>query len=528
TATLTTARKEAIKKYIQSGGTDSLTEALRSLDKLRPDSTWVLVELTDRNGVTVLRSNIAGTEVRVNSASVLSFMQMASDSGKVGKIYTIKDSMYYPVIVSVTDRKVNIGYIVRWRKMVATPKAIAQFSQLLGTGATLYIGNADGSLWTDLIKPVSAPPVDTGHLRNVFEYSRPKGNRVVATVQSIANTQWLVLVEFSQQTVLEAANRFLRWIIIVGAVIIAIAIFVAWVMSRNITRPLNRLTTAASAFAGGDYSAIVEETRRDEIGKLARAFNAMTVQVHQAQQGLEKKVQERTSQLETANKELEAFSYSVSHDLRAPLRAISGYAMILKEDYGTKLDDEANRITDKIISNGKMMGRLIDDLISFSRMGSKEVVYLNVDMKRLAESCTAELLQYEKENKYQVHIHPIAACYGDPSLIKQVWTNLISNAIKYSSTQTVPCIEIGCTEGPFMNSYFVRDNGVGFDMQYVHKLFGVFQRLHNQKLFEGNGIGLAFAKRIINKHKGEVRAEGSPDEGAIFYFSLPKARDNEK
>jgi light-regulated signal transduction histidine kinase (bacteriophytochrome) len=252
----------------------------------------------------------------------------------------------------------------------------------------------------------------------------------------------------------------------------------------------------------------------------------MSVQVSNAQQNLEKKVQQRTSQLESANKELEAFSYSVSHDLRAPLRAINGYSMILKEDYGQKLDGEANRIIDAIISNANKMGQLIDDLIAFSKIGRKETAHGTVNMKAIAESCMTELLLQESKNKYHVHIHPIPDCGGEENLIKQVWTNLISNAIKYSSNGPKPQIEIDYKEDSSRNIYFIRDNGVGFDMQYAHKLFGVFQRLHSQEEFEGNGIGLALVKRIINKHKGEIWAEASPGEGAIFYFSLPKSMQN--
>jgi len=522
-ATQATARNGSIKKYLQSEGKDSISGSLEILQKLRLDSTWVLSELLNRNKVPILRSGRTdtATTAKLDSSLLLSFAH--ADSFNVGKIYQLNDSMYYPITVAVTEKNQTIGYIVRWRMLQVSLQAVKQFSQLIGTNANLYIGNTDGSLWTDMMKSVSAPPVDIGHSDHFFEYSEAKGRRVIAAVQPIANTHWVVLVEFSQQTILEAANRFLRWIIIIGGVLIIVGIFIAWLMSRNITRPLNKLTNAASAIASGDYSLAVEVNRNDELGKLARAFNSMTVKVHAAQLDLEKKVKERTVQLESANKELEAFSYSVSHDLRAPLRAIGGYSMILKEDYGTKLDDEANRITGKIVSNAKMMGKLIDDLISFSQIGGKEVMRYPIDMKNLAESCMTELLQHEPANKYQVHINHLPACEGDLNLIRQVWMNLISNAIKYSSKKPVPCIEIGCIEGSSMHTYFVRDNGVGFDMQHAHKLFGVFQRLHSQKMFEGTGIGLAFAKRIINKHQGEIRAEGSVDEGATFYFSLPVA-----
>jgi light-regulated signal transduction histidine kinase (bacteriophytochrome) len=332
------------------------------------------------------------------------------------------------------------------------------------------------------------------------------------------------LIGFPKKTILESSNHFLRSIIFIGAILVVIGILIAWIMSRNITRPLKKLTAAASVIAAGDHSSPVQVERRDELGKLAHAFNVMMVHVQTAKLDLEKKVQERTAQLESANKELEAFSYSVSHDLRAPLRAISGYANILKEDYVSKMDDEANRITDRVISNAKMMGQLIDDLIAFSQMNVKEVLPQKIDMKKLVASCLEELLYHEPPNKYQVQIHSLAPCEGDKNLIKQVWMNLISNAIKYSAKQEVPRIEIGCTEGSHFNTYFIRDNGVGFEMHHAHKLFGVFQRLHSHKEFAGTGIGLAFAKRIVTKHKGEIWAESKLGEGTVFYFTAPASK----
>ncbi|HXL55941.1 MAG TPA: ATP-binding protein, partial [Chitinophagaceae bacterium] len=239
---------------------------------------------------------------------------------------------------------------------------------------------------------------------------------------------------------------------------------------------------------------------------------------------LEDRINIRTNQLQISNKELEAFSYSVSHDLRAPLRGVSGYSRILKETYGSKLDTEGNRIIERIIRNSKMMGQLIDDLLTFSGMGRKEVTPHSIDMKFLAESCIEELLQNNPVNKCRIHVHPLPSCEGDATMIKQVWMNLLSNALKYSAKTIEPEIEIGFKDDEFMRIYFIRDNGVGFEMEYVHKLFGVFQRLHSHEQFEGTGVGLALVKRIINKHNGDVWAEATPGEGATFYFSLPATR----
>jgi light-regulated signal transduction histidine kinase (bacteriophytochrome) len=253
---------------------------------------------------------------------------------------------------------------------------------------------------------------------------------------------------------------------------------------------------------------------------LAESFNSMTSQVRQAHDELENKVRARTEELEIVNKELEAFSYSVSHDLRAPLRAVSGYTMMLKEDYEASFDDEARRITGNIISNVKMMGRLIDDLIAFSRLGKRDVTLRNIDMTEIVEHCIAqESLQWSDRN-FSITIEPLPPCMGDQDLLKQVWMNLISNAFKYSSKQAEPGIGIGVIREGAETVYFVRDNGAGFDMKYADKLFKVFQRLHTQEEFEGTGVGLALVKRIIDKHKGRIWAESRAGYGATFYFCL--------
>jgi PAS domain S-box-containing protein len=235
---------------------------------------------------------------------------------------------------------------------------------------------------------------------------------------------------------------------------------------------------------------------------------------------LEEKVRQRTRELEIVNKELEAFSYSVSHDLRTPLRAISGYSMMLKEDYGPKLDAEGNRIMDAILSNTKMMGQLIDDLLTFSKMARLETIYEAIDMNRLVQSCLEQLVN--EQTVYAFTVAALPVCSGDATMLRQVWLNLLENAIKYSSKNEKPHIEIGAVDDPVFHVYYVKDNGTGFNMKYASKLFGVFQRLHRQDEFEGTGLGLALVKRIISKHGGEIWADASPGNGATFYFSVPK------
>ncbi len=236
---------------------------------------------------------------------------------------------------------------------------------------------------------------------------------------------------------------------------------------------------------------------------------------------LEKRVAERTAQLQAANKELEAFSYSVSHDLRAPLRAIDGFTKIILEDYKDKFDNEGQRLFNVIRDNAQKMGQLISDLLEFSRTGRKEVNIGPVDLNRLFKEIFTEMNRMQPERNIKLTLKRLPEVSGDANLLKIVITNLLSNAIKYTRQTPIARINVGYKKEPDRHIISVQDNGVGFDMRYVDKLFGVFQRLHTEQEFEGTGVGLALIQRIIHKHGGEVWAEGEVGKGATFYFSLP-------
>jgi PAS domain S-box-containing protein len=237
---------------------------------------------------------------------------------------------------------------------------------------------------------------------------------------------------------------------------------------------------------------------------------------------LENRVMERTEQLEEVNKELEAFTYSVSHDLRAPLRIIDGFAGILRADFADKLDEEGNRTLGVIMNNAQRMGQLIDDLLNLSRLGRQEIRLNKVNIDILVKSIIEEELLLNN-NQFKIIYQQLLPANCDNGLIRQVWVNLISNAIKYSRNQAHPQITVGCYQKENYITYFVKDNGVGFDMKYAGKLFGVFQRLHKITEFEGTGVGLALVQRIISKHGGKVWAHAEVNKGSTFYFSLPAA-----
>ncbi len=240
---------------------------------------------------------------------------------------------------------------------------------------------------------------------------------------------------------------------------------------------------------------------------------------------LEQRVLDRTAQLEAANKELEAFSYSVSHDLRAPIRHIAGFVEILMEDAAQALDEESRRYLNIISDSTKHMGQLIDDILSFSRMGRTEMQKTPVNLDQLVKEAVNQLQPEMTGRDIVWEFHPLPEVYGDPSMLKLVWVNLIGNALKYTRTQAQAKIEIGCKEEESEYIFYVRDNGAGFDMTYEHKLFNIFQRLHRAEEFEGTGVGLANVRRIILRHGGRTWAEGKVDKGATFYFVLPKAND---
>jgi PAS domain S-box-containing protein len=269
-----------------------------------------------------------------------------------------------------------------------------------------------------------------------------------------------------------------------------------------------------------DHQEIVEEIANQLA--IAIHHSRLNDQVRQHADELEERVAERTSQLEAANKELEAFTYSVSHDLRSPLRAIDGFSRIVTEDYDSLLDDEGKRLFNVIRTNTQKMDKLITDLLGLSRVGRNEMNFTLIGMNAMVDSVYSDLMESESKKNIEFNVSDLPDSYADPALTKQIWTNLLSNAIKYSSSQDMGVIiEVGAYTEDGMNIYYVKDNGVGFDPKYAHKLFGIFQRLHSEKEFPGTGVGLAIVQRIARRHGGDVWAEGESGKGATFYFSLP-------
>jgi PAS domain S-box-containing protein len=245
-------------------------------------------------------------------------------------------------------------------------------------------------------------------------------------------------------------------------------------------------------------------------------------EIHQLTNALEQRVTERTVQLEAANKELEAFSYSVSHDLRAPLRAIDGFSRILVEENLAKADEDTRQLLSGIQKNARKMAQLIEDLLQFSRLTRSSLATEEVNLEELFRNAIQEQVAAQPGRKIELTIAKLSTVRGDRAMLRQVVENLISNALKYTRGREVTQIEVGMRPEGEGNVFWVRDNGVGFDMKYADKLFGVFQRLHTEREFEGTGVGLAIVQRIIQRHNGRIWAEATPNQGATFFFYLPR------
>lgn len=337
----------------------------------------------------------------------------------------------------------------------------------------------------------------------------------------------------------------------VTALSLLVALLISAWLQKTLTQPiLDVASVTRRVMESRDFSLRAAKTTEDEIGQLVDAINGMLVEVGRRAEALEElnrslaremaerqhadeerqrlnveleqRVASRTAQLEAANKELEGFSYSVSHDLRAPLRAIVGFSRMLVEDHAGRLDEEASRKLGIIEAEAARMGVLIDELLAFSQLGRKTLQAMELDMTEVARA-TYEGLKGQREGPVaEFRLGTLPRAKADRVLLGQVWANLLANALKFSSKRERPLIEVSAISDEKEHVYFVRDNGAGFDPRFRSKLFGVFQRLHDSSEFPGTGVGLALVQRIVARHGGRVWADGRPNEGATFYFTLPK------
>jgi signal transduction histidine kinase len=298
----------------------------------------------------------------------------------------------------------------------------------------------------------------------------------------------------------------------------ALAFMLAWGIGRTISRPLRRLQSDVRVVGEGDLSHRAAVAGPAEVAQVAMGFNQMAEEIEEFQDTLEDRVQQRTAELEASNKELESFSYTVAHDLRSPLRALDGFSKFLLERYPEQLDERGAEYLHRIRTAAQRMGRLIDDLLNMARIGRMPIQIEAVNLSAMAGEIIAELRERDPERRVEVEIAPDLTVQGDHALLRIALANLLENAWKFTSGREVARISVGMEEIDGERAFFVRDNGVGFDMAYADKLFQPFHRLHTEEEFPGTGIGLALTQRIIARHRGRIWAHSAVGHGASFYF----------
>jgi len=345
--------------------------------------------------------------------------------------------------------------------------------------------------------------------------------------------QGKVLIGFSldlmNETIESARNRS----ILIATIEVLLSIMVTVFLGLHLTRNLRYLSEAAAKVGEGKLNTVLKVRSQDEVGVTVIAFNKMVDAIASDQERLkeqseklEEQVKKRTAELTAVNKELESFSYSVSHDLRAPLRSIDGFSHALLEDYMSVLDDSGKELLRRVRRSTQRMGQLIDDMLQLSKVTRSKFTWSKVDISEIANNVAKKLRDENPKRTVDIRIAPKMITMGDERLLYIVLENLIGNAWKYTSKKDNACIEVKLSEENGQQTFSVRDNGAGFDMRYVHKLFNAFQRLHNESEFEGTGVGLATVLRVINRHNGHVWTESETGKGATFYFSLSNEVNN--
>jgi PAS domain S-box-containing protein len=646
-----------LRTFLQTQSPEARTPAEARLKSLAGNALR-RVELWDADGSLMLEVSMPGASA---AGTAKTFPRgTAPSAAGVSPLQSAAGTVFVDTVTEIRDDGAAarpLGYVRIRSTFNESPPGI--FSRLVGQGASVKVGNRSGDIWTDFSRVEPAASVDLTR-RGLAQYRASDGDMRLGAVSLIADTPWSAWVEFRLATIVAPARDFLQSMLVVALGFVTVSALLVVALAARITKPLAEMNTAAKALATGDYSRRVTARRRDEIGQLARSFNAMAADVQasahalresearfrsmaetlphivwtagpdgrfeyfnqhwfeytgltvadaqgaawmtllhpedrdetaarwthavamkephavsfrlkrasdgayrwhtsravpltneagaivawvgtitdvddqrraqdalqQLNTELEQRVAARTAELQTANQELESFSYSVSHDLRAPLRHVQGYVELLTAALDGQLSEKPARYLKTITDATVEMGDLIDDLLAFSRIGRAQMSQGRVPLDSLVRGCIEGLEMATRNRSIVWKLPQLPDVIGDPSMLKQVFANLLGNAVKYTRQRETAEIEVGYTAGADGQVVlFVRDNGAGFDMRYADKLFGVFQRLHRADEFEGTGIGLATVRRIISRHGGRVWAEGKVNEGATVYFTLTHAAE---
>lgn len=492
-------------------------------DTLRRLSQVQLVfnlEIWDRTGRTI--ATVGRAQPPVDSATARGMIaRSGDDQAVVGPILMSDSGAFYPVIVPVLEGNRPFAYLMLRRRLSATPDGGRVLGQLIGLDGGLLIGNAAGDVWTDFYHATPAPPSEAVSGPQVHAYQRAD-TAVFGKVIAIENSPWLLALEMPQATVL-ARTRAFRWrVAAIAGIVVVVAVAVAWWASRRMTRPLLQVTEAAEAIAAGQTTTTLAVSRQDEIGRLTGAFNIMAGKVAQSHAQLEAQVAERTATLQETLHELEAFSYTVSHDLRAPLRGMQGFAQALLEDYSPQLDETGRDYARRVVDASRKMDVLIQDLLSYSRLSREQLSIGSVDLDPIAVEVSRGVEDAVNRRGGRIDIvAPLGRVAGNGRILHQMVFNLVGNAVKFVPPDVAPAVRMFSESRNGRLRLWVEDNGIGIAPEHQQRIFGVFERLHGGEAYPGTGIGLAIVRRGAERMGGDAGVESSPGRGSRFWIEVP-------
>jgi signal transduction histidine kinase len=503
--------QEPVKKFFRPGIKDT-SDFANLLRVLKQDTASVLISLLNNDYKPLFHSGKNNIEKRINFDSLL--VPTDIDSVRIGKLYRIHDSMYYPIIAAVKDDNIKYGYVVRWRAITNNARSIRQVSMILGIGedSRLYFGNKDNTVWTDMIKSVDNPlPPGTTLDSNIYRYKTAEGDHVIAAVKPIRNTPWVMMIEVPRHTILQPAKRFLNNVILIGSILTCIGIFIAWSMSRNITRPLNKLTAASSTIASGDYSIKVEVDRRDEVGKLARAFNAMTVELNKAKGELEKKVIEgehMNEQLRNLSAHLQNIREEERMHIAREMHDELGQFLT-----GLKMDiawlNKRSPGTENAATREKLaeMTALVDDAVVFVRKLAAELRPSILDDLGLIPALEWHSQEFQRRFNIEVEFRTQIKEFQPPELIAtglfRMYQESLTNVGRHAEAKKVVAV-FQVTDGVILLS--VRDDGKGFDMNGTGKR---------------KTLGLLGMRERAVMIGGQLEIRSEPGKGTLVFISVP-------
>ena len=533
---------QLIKGTRDAADTATITRFLTSPSPARRDAVTTLLRPNTPAGKQIASAQlfdagqrlvfVAGDSVTQRTATAATAELIAGltpkDSGAVSRFLAIGDSVIYASASPSVSNGRLLGYLVVWRYLTSTPQARQQLNQLIGVGAHIYVGNVADNVWSDLTQTVEPPPLAVGTDTSLLRYVRPgpNGGSMIAAARAIRTAPWAVLVEFPLAIVLTPAATFLRYSLLIGAGILGLGLILAWWASRRVTEPLVRLTRTAEELAGRGPTPLGGEPAGDEIARLASVFESMVTHVRESQRELETRVKTRTTELQERNDELESFAYSISHDLRAPLRAMDGFSQALLEEYGDRLDATGRQYAERVKAGARRMDMLIRDLLAYSKMTRADIKVGPIELDRVIRSAMDQVEGDARARGARVVVEDhMPRVVGHESTLTQVVMNLVANGIKFVPAGRTPEVRVRTEARDGVVRLWILDNGIGIPSEYHERIFRVFERLHRTDEYPGTGIGLAIVRKGVERMGGHVGLESDPDRGTSFWIDLPRAQD---